>query len=715
MTRSFRLFTYTVEEAGRCDVEGDDVDSALTESGIGVAASAMMGMLLLRDHLGRIEVMMCEECNEGWDGGSYRIRDSPKPCSHRPRSIRSPHHFRFPIPHLNLTMASTQDDGAGQSSSSATAAAVFTETNPNHFTHLLLGTSLSLSILSAALSLDPQNKILHVDTNDYYGSYHASLTLTQLVEHLQHSSNSHIGFPYFHNTTSIPPQLSTLDRHYSLSLSPALQPASSTSSSLDTLIRSNVAKYATFRLLQRTALYDSSGNALTTVPSSKEDIFKSTSLSLLDKRKLMKFLQSHSDEEMYNNSTNRSRPFQDFLREQFKLPRHLIDAIAYGIAHCQSEQDSTEMAMQRVRTHLASVGRYGNSAHLVAQYGGMGDIVQGYCRASAVKGSTFILGKDVQELSKIDDKEQGYSLKLRDIDEVFTVDRVIGERQILDKISKNTSNSPSTSAPTRTRTLQSIFILDRGINIPEYAPASSSSDSRSQPAAQQQQQQPEPIETALLIFPPFSLHSSHKYTTTALSLGEGTFCCPKGQYVVHATTSIDAEAQDNSMKSVHQAVKDKILQLTKGSSVEWTQEQDRSEIEGDGTNNSASSSPSQLPLPLVEGYWLQSNDSTDDILTWPPVEIPDLYTPSHIATLFDDETTKAERVFYALHGIYSPPYPNPRTKTMRHDDEYRGRGGVGPDYADEADDHQQHIDGTSPQPLFFPLDQDATGDQQQDE
>jgi RAB protein geranylgeranyltransferase component A len=73
-------------------------------------------------------------------------------------------------------------------------------------------------------------------------------------------------------------------------------------------------------------------------------------------------------------------PFPKFLEEAFNLPSNLASQVAYAIAHCSSPMDSTLEALKRTRRYIKSIGRYGSGAFLVGQYGGAGEIAQGFCR-----------------------------------------------------------------------------------------------------------------------------------------------------------------------------------------------------------------------------------------------------------------------------------------------------------------------------------------------
>jgi RAB protein geranylgeranyltransferase component A len=233
-----------------------------------------------------------------------------------------------------------------------------------HYDFALLGTSLPLSILSAALSRAGFS-VLHVDEEEHYGGPWSSLTLQELLDWSQntdlHTSqgkkNVSIEFPAFRereaSSNATPPELLHLTRHFSISLAPTIVPCAGPT--IDVLIRSKVASYCTFRLLQKTAVFDavntkSNGSdtwPLKKVPSSKEDIFKDKSLSLVDKRKLMKLLQqanpsseAQPSEESRSQAPHYDLPFLKYLisKENANLSLELATSVAYGVALCSSEQ-----------------------------------------------------------------------------------------------------------------------------------------------------------------------------------------------------------------------------------------------------------------------------------------------------------------------------------------------------------------------------------------
>ena len=117
-----------------------------------------------------------------------------------------------------------------------------------HADVLVLGTGVPEAVCSAAAAR-ARKSVIHVDENDCYGSSWASLTLEELARH------DGVRFPRAGDLPkgALPADLAPLNRHYALSLRPALLPAAGPM--IEALVRSNVASYATFRLLEHAVSY----------------------------------------------------------------------------------------------------------------------------------------------------------------------------------------------------------------------------------------------------------------------------------------------------------------------------------------------------------------------------------------------------------------------------------------------------------------------------
>lgn len=62
--------------------------------------------------------------------------------------------------------------------------------------------------------------------------------------------------------------------------------------------------------------------------------------------------------------------------------------------------------LERTRTFLNSLGRYGRCAFLRPLYGGASEIAQAFCRACAVHGGIYMLNQPIKKYLLSEDKTQ---------------------------------------------------------------------------------------------------------------------------------------------------------------------------------------------------------------------------------------------------------------------------------------------------------------------
>lgn len=302
--------------------------------------------------------------------------------------------------------------------------------------HQNSGHSINDSLLTSCLAKQGLS-VLHLDEHEYYGDRHASLTVDEMmqwVEAIQSSSTRYSQASYEFPSTPFQDQVSKVARQYALSVFPTILPARG--DLIDLLIEEDVGKYVNFRLVDGVAIYQpvQEGEQRSTgtwkkVPAGKDQIFKDSSLSLLEKRRLMKFIMFASSErgfiqeegevdpllrgESYASRVLRqllddssrdtgkeSQPIIEYLKSTFQLSDVLAATIAYGIAFCDGPSgkfprrrnlrhiailslhlpDPAGSTLIRMNRYFRSIGRYGPSPFLVAQYGGIGEITQAFCR-----------------------------------------------------------------------------------------------------------------------------------------------------------------------------------------------------------------------------------------------------------------------------------------------------------------------------------------------
>lgn len=580
-----------------------------------------------------------------------------------------------------------------------------------HYHVAIFSTGLTQSILSAALA-SAGLSVIHVDKNDYYADQWASLTLTELVKWTQSTTSSNpaeverrngvgnvnLTFPAFNTadadkpgeSSKLPDSLATLDRHYAISLAPTLLPA--TGSSIDCLIRSKVASYATFRLLERTCVAscsesDSARMTLTSVPASKEDIFKTKTLSLIAKRKLMKLLMYIGTEDwqldLAQSPELAQKPFVRYLAEEHKMSPDLVDAVAYGVCLCATPNESTQAAMARAKSHMQSVGRYGNSAYLVGQYGGAGELAQGYCRASAVKGGMFILAHQIKSAKRREDGK--WEIDVEGIESKVTADYVVSSEEVLEELNITNIVSEQTAASQSEDVVlhRAVLVLDKPIqySAPNFIGATTNVDDQEQQNAESSS--PElPPETGLVVFPPGSI-GGNANTVTVLMMGEGTFSCPKGQYVYYVQTEASGAELERSALEVLKPVLDQVIRLTTDATQPLLQLTYRQVIPTSPLNV-AEPSLSSIPFPPPSSATTSVNSQ--------PV--------TSISGLTDAAVHLAEKVYHDILAVqFAPSAPGDthegklkwvqqtldqqrierKRRKGRDASEYQGRGGRGAD------------------------------------
>ncbi|KAF1806920.1 GDP dissociation inhibitor [Mucor lusitanicus] len=209
------------------------------------------------------------------------------------------------------------------------------------------------------------------------------------------------------------PQINTFvellnkSRSYNLDTTPKL--LGTREDLVETLIRSGVGRYLEFKNVDDIFIFDKASRVLEKVPSSKEDVFTNKSVSLIEKRKLMKFLTfaMELNEQQDSNpllQDTESMTYCQFLQEKFKITGKLQEAIVYAIA-LVDEKASVKEGLDSTHRFVQSMGRFGKGAYLCPLYGGASEIAQAFCRVCAVYGGIYILNQPLDRF--VVDKETG--------------------------------------------------------------------------------------------------------------------------------------------------------------------------------------------------------------------------------------------------------------------------------------------------------------------
>lgn len=143
--------------------------------------------------------------------------------------------------------------------------------------------------------------------------------------------------------------------------------------------------------------------SMKSVPCSRTDVFNSKDLTIIEKRLLMKLLNSflnYKDDDVPEEFTNHSgKRFLDFLKSQRLTPK-IINNVMNSISMCE-EDTLLEEGIEKTKNFLSNLGFYGNTPFLFPMYG-CGEIPQCFCRLCAVFGGIYCLKKPITNIVEKD-------------------------------------------------------------------------------------------------------------------------------------------------------------------------------------------------------------------------------------------------------------------------------------------------------------------------
>jgi hypothetical protein len=245
-------------------------------------------------------------------------------------------------------------------------------------------------------------KILHVDENPYYSGSAAAFSIPEAEEWVAKVNEGFFRAAFTEasihapepSESDAPTLLRRPGRHYSLALAPEI--IYSGSAFRRHLVTSQAHHQVGFLPVGSWWVYSPDSTSaeaagrLEKVPNTREDLFGNKSLL-----KILRFVLDYdNDEEKVKWEQHRAVPFSDFLSTVFKAPAILSTPLLALTMSTQSpESVTTEHALPRIARHLRSIGTLGRFSALIPKYGGLDEFCQVACRACAVGGGVYVLGK----------------------------------------------------------------------------------------------------------------------------------------------------------------------------------------------------------------------------------------------------------------------------------------------------------------------------------
>jgi RAB protein geranylgeranyltransferase component A len=141
------------------------------------------------------------------------------------------------------------------------------------------------------------------------------------------------------------------------------------------------------------------------------------------KRMLIKFLRSINQPAQMGGDDDKpvieedlGIPFPEYLTSRFNAPPELYDALAsLSLSQRSPQQTSAKFAVPRIKRHLASMGVFGPGfGSLLSRWGCGAEIAQVGCRALAVGGGVYVLGRGIQSIDAQKDEDGFHQVTLSD-------------------------------------------------------------------------------------------------------------------------------------------------------------------------------------------------------------------------------------------------------------------------------------------------------------
>ncbi|XP_066581307.1 rab proteins geranylgeranyltransferase component A [Prorops nasuta] len=272
---------------------------------------------------------------------------------------------------------------------------------------------------------------------------------------------------------------------------------------VELLISSNIARYAEFRAVSRVATF--MDGKLAQVPCSRADVFANKTVSVIEKRMLMQLLTSCMEQGADSPEFDdyRDKTFIEYLNTKNLTP--IVKHYVVQAIAMATEKTSCRDGVNRTKHFLNSLGRYGNTPFLWPMYGS-GELPQCFCRLCAVFGGVYCLKRQLDRVVVKGDK---------------CVAVVTGKQRLeLGHLVVGQGHLPPefVASEGKNQISRGIFITDKSI------------------------MQGEKENLTLLYYPP---EEPDQEAVTLIELGPSTNACPQGLFMVHMTCKRTKTAKED--------------------------------------------------------------------------------------------------------------------------------------------------------------------------
>lgn len=191
-------------------------------------------------------------------------------------------------------------------------------------------------------------------------------------------------------------------RSYALSLAPQI--LYSRAELLSALLSSKVFRQIEFLAVGSWWMYDSDssqpGASLKRIPNGREDIFADEHLPPKAKRTMIRFLRNMLNPQEEDVPAQADQSLTLYLQSAFNIPAELCEPLAsLALSPRSADQTPSIYALPRIKRHLSSIGVFGPGfGSVLPRWGGASEIAQVSCRACAVGGGVYVLGRGIESI-----------------------------------------------------------------------------------------------------------------------------------------------------------------------------------------------------------------------------------------------------------------------------------------------------------------------------
>mmetsp|Transcript_36262 Transcript_36262/g.145022 ORF Transcript_36262/g.145022 Transcript_36262/m.145022 type:complete len:452 (+) Transcript_36262:207-1562(+) len=282
---------------------------------------------------------------------------------------------------------------------------------------VIVGTGISESILAAAIARTGR-QVLHLEKGSTYGDNWTTIELEELIRSSELPNDLSLENNDSESTNSeriklanrspksrieVVANFGSADDANQASVDLTPRPLLCNGAMVNLLVKSGAGNYVDFKALNASFLdFRDTHGGIQRIPQSRSEVFQSQLISAPEKRLLMRFVKSCTDEDTPTDEQREKQAssvnFDEYM-EAMLLNERLRTIVSNALIFVEDPKSiSVQHGRDLLQLYFSSLARYGTgSALLLTNYGGS-ELSQAFCRVCAVNGGIYVLRREVEEI-----------------------------------------------------------------------------------------------------------------------------------------------------------------------------------------------------------------------------------------------------------------------------------------------------------------------------